>query len=555
MKQSVFLCVFFASFFINKGVLYSQTGEFDWVKQSGSGNNEEGTSISVDHNGNVYSTGYFEGIVDFDPGTGVSNLASLGGRDIFIQKLDSDGNFVWAIRLGGTSNDVGVSLTTDNSGNVYTAGYFEETVDFDPGTSIQNLVSEGNADIFILKLNPNGDFVWANRNGGVGVDQSLSILIDSHDNLYSAGVFSDIADFSGVSLTSLGGLDAYIQKLDLDGNHLWVKQMGGIDQDFAVDIASDSHANVYTTGSFTNTVDFNPGSGTSNLVSDGLADVFIQKLDTAGNFIWAKKIGGSGNDQGLSIQTDHLGNIISAGVFQNTVDFNPGNGISNLSAAGYDDVFIQKMDSTGNFIWAKKIGGVSHDRLKSVIVDQIGNIYSTGYFSQTVDFDPGTGTFNLTSISNFDGFIQKMDPNGNFILAKKIGSDGVDQVSAIDLDHLGNIYTTGYFSQTVDFDPGAGTFNLTSFGLNDHFVLKLTTTLGTADSEPVILSVFPNPTSDCLFITLNEEFDGTILDISGKIIQEFHLKAGTAVLNTDMLNPGIYFIQSGNTKPVQFMKQ
>jgi len=559
MKNCFFFCIFFACFFTNQNAFYAQAGDFEWVKQAGSSGNDQGLSIATDNNGNVYTTGCFEGSVDFDPGASVNTLTSLGILDVFIQKLDSDGNFVWAVRVGANSNDAGVSLTTDTSGNIYVTGYFTGTVDFDPGINTYNLVSEGNIDVFILKLNSNGDFAWANRVGGTGLDQGSAIEIDANNNIYTCGYFSDsvefIQDTSSVNLSSYGSQDVYIQKMDTDGNIMWVKQIGGIEQDVARGIAFDSNANVYIIGNFNNTVDFDPGIAAYNLTSVGNADVFIEKLDPNGNFIFAKQMGGPQNDEGMSIQVDYQDNIISIGNFQSIADFNPGNQTNELTSLGNSDIFILKLNSSGNFTWVKRIGAGSNERGLSVTLDQGGNIYTTGYFSMTVDFDPGTGTSFLTSVANFDGFIQKLDSTGNFVFAKKFGNTDTDEVSDLSLDYIGNIYITGYFSMTVDFDPGTGTHDLTSSGGRDIFTLKLSGTLGISDFEQTPLNVFPDPASDVLYITLNNDSNVTMLDVSGKLIQPLFLKEGTTGVDVSHLSPGIYFIQSINTKTIRFIKQ
>ena len=113
---------------------------------------EESFSIALDGSGNVFTTGYFDNIVDFDPGAGTFNLTSVGSTDIFISKLDAAGNFVWAKQMGGTMDDRGQSIALDASGNVYTTGYFNGTADFDPGAGTFNLTSAGSYDIFVHKM-------------------------------------------------------------------------------------------------------------------------------------------------------------------------------------------------------------------------------------------------------------------------------------------------------------------------------------------------------------------------------------------------------------------
>lgn len=131
-------------------LLYSQT--FEWAKSMGGADLDVGLSIDVDVSRNVYTTGYFKGTVDFDPGAGIANLTSIGSYDFFISKLDASGNFVWGKSLGGVNSDIGYSIVVDASGKVCTTGYYEGTVDFDPGLGTANLTSAGNFDIFVHKM-------------------------------------------------------------------------------------------------------------------------------------------------------------------------------------------------------------------------------------------------------------------------------------------------------------------------------------------------------------------------------------------------------------------
>ena len=389
-----------------------QNVTFEWAKSMGGSSFDSGVSITTDASGNVYTTGFFYATVDFDPGVGTLSLTPSGGADIYIQKLDANGTLLWAKSMGGTGDDYGMSITTDALGNVYTTGNFRDTVDFDPGVGVLNLTSAGLYDMFIQKLDPNGNLLWAKSLGGSGFDQGVSITTDALGNVYTTGDFDTIVDFDpGVgtlNLTSAGVSDIFIQKLDANGNLIWAKSMGGTSEDFGHAITTDALGNVYTTGWFSAIVDFDPGTGTLNLTTAGIYDIFIQKLDANGNLIWAKSMGGTGDDYGTSITVDALGNVYTTGYFETIVDFDPGVGTLNLTSAGASDIFIQKLDSNGNFLWANTMGGSSADQGISIIADASGNVYATGSFRDTVDFDPDTSTLNLISAGASDIFIQKI---------------------------------------------------------------------------------------------------------------------------------------------------
>jgi len=456
---------------------YAQNTVFNWAKSVGGTNNDFGATIAVDHQDYIYITGSFQDTVDFDPNSGVYNVIGSGYHDIYVQKLDPNGNLLWVKSIGGAFNDFGHSIAVDDLGSIYVTGSFSGSVDFDPGPGTSNLTSNGFDDIFVLKLDQNGDFLWAKQMGSTQSDEGASLSVDHFGNVYTTGSFEGTVDFDpGVGTTNLTAnqaRDIFIQKLDPNGNFLWVKHMGDFTLDRGFYIKIDSSGNLYSTGRFGGTIDFDPGNGTSNLTSNGNADIFIQKLDANGNFIWAKSFGGIYGDFSSSLAIDYNGNIYTTGNFTGLVDFDPGANITNLNSNGSSDIFIQKLDSNGNFLWAKSMGGNIEDWGLSITVDQMGFIYNSGFFNSTADFDPGSGINNLTSNGHQDIFIQKLDSNGNSIWVEQIGGWGIDGCRSIDVSDSGNIYAIGYYWDTVDFDPGIDTNYLASNGMMDIFMLKL----------------------------------------------------------------------------------
>ena len=379
--------------------------------------NEFSESTVVDSTGNIYTTGRFASTVDFDPGVGTSNLTSAGSSDVFVSKLDASGNLLWAKSFGAAAADAGLSIAVDSTGNVYTTGFFASTVDFDPGAGTTNLTTAGSSDVFISKLDASGNLVFAKRFGGGISDLGYSIAVDSTENIYTTGFFQDTVDFDPsagtTNLTSAGRSDVFVSKLDSSGNLVFAKRFGAAETDVGLSVAVDSTGNVYTTGYFEQTVDFDPGAGTTDLTTGGGSDVFVSKLDASGNLVFAKRFGGSNDDGGISISVDSNGNIHTTGYFEERVDFDPGAGTSNLTSAGGTDVFVSKIDSSGNLLLAKSFGGTANDVGRSIAFDSTGNIYTTGEFAGTVDFDPGTGTTNLISAGGNDVFILRLDPSGD----------------------------------------------------------------------------------------------------------------------------------------------
>jgi len=268
-------------------------------------------------------------------------------------------------------------------------------------------------------------------------------------------------------------------------NWQWARRMGGTANDVnaaavALAVTVDATGNVYTTGYFNGTVDFDPGIGVFNLSANSnyYSGIFISKIDASGNFVWARSMGGTtqgnvtGGGNGYAITIDVSDNIYTAGTLAGTVDFDPGPGVFNLTSHASQDVFISKLDNAGNFQWAKAVGGTWYSYVSSLAVDASGNVYSTGIFAETADFDPGAGVFNLTS-PNYNTFISKLDNSGNFVWAKALGGGSIDcYSSAIAVDGVGNVFTTGRFIGTGDFDPGAAVYNFNA-ARSDIYISKL----------------------------------------------------------------------------------
>ncbi len=526
-----------------------------WAKQMGGTQLESGTSVVVDSFGNVYSTGHFMGTADFDPGAGNYILSPVNYSDVFISKLDALGNFVWAKKIGGLDSDIAYSICLDSSGNIFIAGSFAGTVDFDPGVGIHNVTSNGSADVFILKLDTYGNFIWAKTFGGSNLDRGNSISVDLSGNIYTTGHFWFTVDFDpGVgtyNLTSNGLEDVFILKLDSSGNFLWAKKFGGTSSDLNSTLKVDAAGNIYTSGVFNGTVDFNPGPAVYNLVSAGYEDVFISKLDSLGNFVWAKRLGGIYSDWVYFLNIDKYGNVYTTGSFSGTSDFDPGVGTYNLISAGNTpDIFISKLDTFGNFLWAKHMGNLGGDLGVSLTIDTDNYVYVCGNFEETVDFDPGVGTFNLTSLGGVDAFITKFDSLGNFVWAKQFGGISHVQAVSLDVDIFGNIYTTGNFISTADFDPSLAVYNLTSFGSMDIFVHKMNQTTiptGTGNNNFIPSAVvFPNPTNGKFSINLKTICSNPKVVVRNIIGQEIQFSSFSQASTIEILiedKPGVYFIE------------
>lgn len=559
-KSNLFKVIYlFTLFFLIFENIKAQSPNWIWANATGGPINDYNHSITTDALGNVYTTGLFFGTVDFDPGPGIFNLTSSGAGDLFISKLSASGNLIWAKAVGGNGFVEGYSIAVDAVGNVYTTGWFSGQADFDPGPGTFNLITNGNQDIFICKLNASGNFAWAKSMGNGAVNIGKSVAIDFFGNVYTTGSFEGNVDFDpgpGTFFLYSPSDNIFISKLDSSGNFVWAKRMGGLNASTSNSIAIDSFNNVYTTGVFEDSVDFDPGPGVFNLTSTGYQDIFISKLDNLGNFKWAKAIGGyNGHDWAFCVAVDISGNVYTTGYFDNTADFDPGPGIYNLISAGVEDIYISKLDSAGNFVFAKAFGGRGSDRALSIATDPSKYIYTTGAFRDTVDFDPGPGIYNLVSNGTEDVFITKLDPSGNFIWAKQAGGTTQDFGTSIAISSSGNVYLGGNFnSPSISF--GSITLQNTenSGNTQDMFLARLDviTGIGSIVNNSIVILISPNPATDRLTISLsgnNKKVKVTLTDITGKIVKTINSNATNRLeINTENFASGVYLalIQAGN---------
>ncbi|MCK4719030.1 SBBP repeat-containing protein, partial [bacterium] len=392
------------------------SGNFEWARSWGGSGWDQGFGVATDGSGNVYVTGDFSSIVDFDPDGGDPHTTNAY-RDVFLSKFDSSGNFEWARTWGGSGTDHGFGVAADGSGNIYVTGIFWKTVDFNPNGGDPH-ISNGHFDVFLSKFDSSGNFKGARTWGGSDEDYGNGVAADGSGNVYVTGYFMDTVDFDpggGDPHTSNGSRDAFLSKFDSSGIFVWARIWGGSSDDRGRGIAIDGSEKVYVTGYFRSTVDFNPDGGDPH-TSNGEWDVFLSKFDTLGNFEWARTWGGSEWDRGYGIAADGFGNVFVTGDFFYTVDFNPEGGDPHTSN-GYIDVFLSKFDSLGNFDWARTWGGSFLDEGFGVAADGSGNVYVIGDFDFIVDFAPTDPPCNEdpdehTSNGDLDVSLTKYLPDG-----------------------------------------------------------------------------------------------------------------------------------------------
>lgn len=302
-------------------VKLDSNGTIVWQKKIGgnSGYAAGGRDIALDSSNNIYVCGY-------------QTEDSYGSYDLFVCKLQNDGNLLWQKKIGGLATDFGFRLTVDSSGNVYIVGY-------------QQSNSYGNSDITLIKLSQLGGLIWQKKIGGVANDYGYDVDVDSSDNIYVTG--SQNSDTYGSS-------DVVVVKFAPDGTTLWQKKIGGTSSESGQTIHIDNANNIYVAGS-------------QHTDSFGNGDVGLIKMDNNGNILSHKKIGGLNNDIAISMTSDSSNNIYI-------------NGYQNSDAVGGSnhDFCVIKLDSNSNILWQKKIGGTASDNGRDITVSADGNILVAG---------------------------------------------------------------------------------------------------------------------------------------------------------------------------------
>jgi hypothetical protein len=453
-----------------------------------------------------------------------------------IAKYNAAGNVLWARSAGGNADDYGQNVTTDASGNVYITGYFvSSTITFGSTT----LINTGNADIFIAKYDDTGNVLWAKSVGGTGIGYGYSVCTDASGSVFITGHFTSTSIIFGTTtLTNVGGADVFIAKYDTNGNVLWAKSAGGNTNDYGASVSTDGIGNLYVLGYFDSpSITF----GSTTLTNTGSYDVFIAKYDANGSLIWAKSVGGTGDDKGNSITTDASDNVYVTGSFGSpTIPFGS-TILNNAISTGSSDIFIAKYEAAGTVLWAKALGGTSSDFGSSVTTDASGNVFMSGRFtSLDMTFDSNT----LNNAGNFDILIVEYDAIGTALWANSAGGNGADYGFSVATDASGNLYMSGRFnSSAIIF----GSSTLTNAGTTDIFIAKYTGT-GTGVNKMIgnnNIKISPNPISSTITITIPKSIYAniTITNLTGKQVATYNLQNTTIeTIDVSNLPEGVYFV-------------
>jgi hypothetical protein len=459
------------------------------------------TEVVVAPDNSIYLMGRFSDTQDMNPGAGVSNLTSAGGQDGYVLKLNAAGAFQWVARLGGAGNDCVMEAVLASDGDLIVTGFFEGSVDFDPGPGTAFLGASGSG-AYRWRLTPSGAFVNAST--------------------FGAG--------------SLGG---------------------GTAQGWA--IRSDAANNVYVAGYFRGTVLLDPPAGGSiTSTSPGVDDVFVAKF-TAGSLSWVRTFTGiqfSSYIYSDPLDVDPAGNVVLGGRFSGTADLDPGPGTNSVTSAGGTDIFLLKLNTNGDHLWGHRIGGANDDQIVSVGTDDSGRAYATGLFRGTVDFDPGAADLVLSS-SMIGGFALALSSTGAFDWAGAFTTSLNTFGTGLSTTPTGEITLCGNFNGTIDADPGPGNVPLTSSGNGEVYIIRLnniSTGLVEAAGPSEAFQLFPNPATDRITLRSGQDLYGaviTVFETTGRAVFQERITGPEVVIEMGALPDGTYILQVINREHVR----
>ena len=356
-------------------------------------------------------------------------------------------------KIGGPHTDAGQHVVVDDDGNIFIAGWFQGTVDFDPGPETARRTASGDpadpltgqdaVDIFLAKYDPAGKFLWVVTLGAEGPDKPCALDLDPDGNVILAG--------TSFVLDGHGKPKAFIAKYDGNGAFLWTFELDldglppadddetAFEPGLALSAASNGH--IAVTGSFRGSINLDPSgkAGADAIFTSvsGSADAFVAVYSSLGEYRWGTVLGSPGEDRGQAVRLDAEGQIVLAGLFSG-------------------DLFVAKLDASGELLWVSRAGGTGSIRVApgALALDAGGGILLTGEFNRTADFDPGGETPPIIARGESDIFTAKYDTDGVFLWAVGAGSVYRDFGAAVAADKNGNVFVTGSFSGATDFDPG-----------------------------------------------------------------------------------------------------
>jgi hypothetical protein len=423
-------------------------GEVAWGRLYGDADSQGGDDIAVDSAGNILVVGTYHGQINF----GNQLQTSAGGKDIFVAKLNPEGEFVWSRSVGDAGNQFAAGVAVDSSDSVLVLGHFDGYADFGGGP----VMSAGLHDIVVAKLTSEGNPTWTKGFGSPDEETSYAIDVDASDNIFITGFAASNIDFGGSSLMGSNGL--VVAKLSPTGQHIYSDRFDTTAEAVIGGIAADASGSLVITGTFGGSLDFKESVEMTGIED---RDLFLAKLNPAGALVFSQAFGDDKHQLGRAVALDASGSIFIAADLFGSADVDD----ITLTSEGAEDVLLVKLDPNGDRLWGKRFGGMDGQKVTDITVDGSGNIVLIGTFRESVDFGGGL----LKSAGSDDIFIAKLDSEGGHIWSRSFGDGAAQAAAAVAVDPSEYPIMTGEIFGSVELGAGP----LESAGSNDVVVVKL----------------------------------------------------------------------------------
>ena len=517
-------------------MVQAQEPNWQWAVTTGLDESNFVKDIAHDAQGNVYMTGMFNSTSIKFGNVTLNNSDS--GSNVFVAKYSPSGSVLWAKSFNSGNIDDSWGVATDANGNVYITGkFFAASMTFG-GFTLTN--TAGHYCIFVVKLDADGNVIWANKgNGSVVYLEVEDIAVDGENNVIITGYHaSGTITFNDITLPTAGNANLYIVKYNEDGEVLWATHQTQTSQNRADSVDVDADGNIYITGFYTS-------AGLYGLPqSNSGANAYVAKYDPSGNFLWAagSTAPGTGDVYSYDIHVTNNGKVVITGSFNTgTVQF--GDTLLTVTPGGFnDDVFVAQYSATGEFEWAKRTGGSKNDRGYKLASDASGNVYVNGFFESQ---DMAFGGVALTKDDNYSkwSFVAKYDSSGNEGWAKKMEETTTFSTSpngGLTIDATGNIYVAGGAYDDSVF----GNITIEDGGI---FLAKLSNETAGVDSfDKSAVKLYPNPVNDIL--TVDGVEDILTVVVYNTIGQQVLNAGDNNVVDMSSLQAGLYLVEVTSDK-------
>lgn len=512
----------------------------EWITHFGSATpyygSEYGQNIVADKEGNVYVSGEFSKSFIIDN----RELVSNGGDDVFLAKLNPSGKVLWIKKFGGVDYDWCGGICIDENSNIFLTGTFRKQITLGDSVFIS---SKNGYDFFLTKIDENGIVIWSRAFIGEGDNSTTTITNDNNGYIFLSGYYNNTLKFDNYQLNGPHARsDLFVTKLNTNGQVIWANSTRSNANNFGNSIASDKDGHLYLTGFMWDSVYFDNHLliSTNSL---GLDQAFVSKIDaTTGEFLWAIGGGGDGWSEGSTVAVDNNGDVVISGWYRNDVFFNDDSLTNGGNDNGPDDIFIAKFNSQGSLKWLKTTRCNLYSGSNGLTINSNNDIFLTGYYRGLIRV--GVSNYQSTVSSYYDIFALKLNQDGQFKWFKSFGGDSPMNDIGYGITHYNNsIFITGMYSSNSWFDN----IFLNCNGASDIFILKLSNTSGILENEIENIDIYPNPCSNAIFVNFKNK-DASfcqirLFDIVGReIFVKSFLNSQSFEIDMTNFSRGIYFL-------------